>query len=254
MIMVDRDARIAPMPAVSAHAALVLLFDIGRDVASEHDHWHTHEHMPERLGIPGFVRGTRWTACEADDANVHYCVVYEVEALSVLDSAAYRARLDHPTPWTAAMMCHYRAMRRALCAADAQGGCGMGSTLLVVTFTPRAEEEAALDRWLIDEVIPGLAQRAGVADARLYRNALAATMTTEQAIRGRDATLHSALLVTGYDAGVVEALAADELSGARFAAHGADPSAIASRVYRQAYALAAGEIRTTLPAHPYAHR
>ena len=91
-------------------------------------------------------------------------------------------------------------------------------------------------------------------DARLYRNALAATMTTEQAIRGRDATLHSALLVTGYDAGVVEALAAGELSGARFAAHGADPSAIASRVYRQAYALAAGEIRTTLPAHPYAHR
>lgn len=237
----NRDAKVAPIPAVSAHAALVLLFDIGRDVASEHDHWHTHEHMPERLGIPGFVRGTRWTACEADDANVHYCVVYEVEALAVLDSAAYRERLDHPTPWTAAMMCHYRAMRRALCTMQASAGCGVGNTLLAITFAPAAGAQHEVDRWLIDEVIPGLAQRAGVADARLYRNALAATMTTEQAIRGRDATLHSALLVTGYDAGVVEALAADELSGARFAAHGADPSAIASRVYRQAYALAVGE-------------
>ncbi|MCC6867847.1 MAG: hypothetical protein IT522_03405 [Burkholderiales bacterium] len=233
---------------MSAHAALVLLFDIGRDVASEHDHWHTHEHMPERLGIPGFLRGTRWTARDTDDADVHYCVVYEVEALGVLDSPAYRERLDHPTTWTAAMMRHYRVMRRALCTAHAGVGCGAGSTLLAITFAPAAGAQHEVDRWLIDDVLAGLAQRPGLADARLYRNALAAAMTTEQAIRGRDATLHSALLVTGYDEAAVAALAADELAPERFAAHGAAASETAARVYRQAYALAAGEIRTTLDA------
>ena len=237
-----------------APAALVLLFDIAADAAAEHDDWHTHEHMPERLGIPGFRRGTRWVARDAADAVAHYCVVYEVASLAVLDSAAYRARLDRPTPWTSAMMRHYRGMRRALCTLQASSGCGTGSSLAAITFAPAAAGDDRVERWLSDDILPRLPKRPGLAGARLFRNALAATMTTEQSIRGRDATVHSALLVTGYDAGVVEALAADELSGARFAAHGADPSAIASRVYRQAYALAAGEIRTTLPAHPYAHR
>ena len=43
-------------------AAMLLLFDVIEDAIPEHDEWHTHEHLPERLSIPGFVRGTRWVA------------------------------------------------------------------------------------------------------------------------------------------------------------------------------------------------
>ena len=38
---------------------MLLLFDVAQDAIPEHDEWHTHEHLPERLSIPGFVRGTR---------------------------------------------------------------------------------------------------------------------------------------------------------------------------------------------------
>jgi len=226
--------------AVCGRGVMLLLFDIAAEAAPEHDHWHTHEHMPERLRIPGFLRGTRWSV---RDANSHYCVLYEVAALAVLDSAAYRERLDHPTAWTAAMMREYRGMRRALCTVEASSGCGMGSTALVVRFTPADGQSGELDRWLAGEVLPGFAQRPGLAGCHLFRNALAATMTREQEIRGRDQTVHSALFVTGYDEDAVAALAREELAPERFAALGAVPTGYQARVYRQAYALSAADVR-----------
>ena len=138
--------------AAGARGVMLLLFDIATEAVAEHDHWHTHEHMPERLSIPGFLRGSRWTA---PGAAAHYCVLYEVAAVAVLDSAAYRERLDHPTPWTAAMMRNYSNMRRALCTVVASSGCGLGSTALVVRFAPDQGRQGDLDRWLADEILPG---------------------------------------------------------------------------------------------------
>jgi hypothetical protein len=43
-------------------AAMLLTFDIVEEAIPEHDDWHTHEHLPERLSIPGFLRGTRWVS------------------------------------------------------------------------------------------------------------------------------------------------------------------------------------------------
>ncbi len=93
------------MKPPSARGAMLLLFDVAADAVDEHDDWHTHEHMPERLAIPGFLRGTRWTRTTT---GPRYCVLYEVADLTVLDSPAYRARLDDPTPWTAKMMAAVR--------------------------------------------------------------------------------------------------------------------------------------------------
>jgi hypothetical protein len=46
------------MPLLGS-AAMRLSFDIAPELAAEHDHWHLFEHLPERLSIPGFRRGTR---------------------------------------------------------------------------------------------------------------------------------------------------------------------------------------------------
>ena len=59
-------------------AAMLLGFDIAAEAVDEHDDWHTHEHLPERLAIPGFLRGTRWVAI---DGAPRYAVLYEVESL-----------------------------------------------------------------------------------------------------------------------------------------------------------------------------
>lgn len=51
---------------------MLLSFDIEADAIEEHDRWHTHEHLPERLSIPGFRRGTRWVA---DEKGPRYMVL-----------------------------------------------------------------------------------------------------------------------------------------------------------------------------------
>jgi hypothetical protein len=222
------------MKLPQARGAMLLLFDVAADAVDEHDDWHTHEHMPERLAIPGFLRGTRWTR---DGSGPRYCVLYEVEALAVLDSPAYRARLDDPTPWTAKMMARYVGMRRTLCEVTAGDGDGIGVACLVVTFAPEEGRSGELRRRLVTDVLPALCSRRGLAACRLLESSLCATMTREQAIRGRDGAIHSALWVTAYDAEVVAALATSELSAQRLAHCGA--TAIEHAVYKLGYSLTA---------------
>ena len=56
--------------ALLGKAAMVLSFDVAAAAIDEHDDWHTHEHFPERLSIPGFLRGTRWIAQQGSIAKV----------------------------------------------------------------------------------------------------------------------------------------------------------------------------------------
>jgi len=223
------------MNAPRAQGAMLLLFDVAADVVAEHDDWHTHEHMPERLGIPGFLRGSRWTRTTP---GPRYCVLYEVADLAVLDSPAYRARLDDPTPWTAKMMPRYVGMRRTLCNVAAGDGDGMGGACLVVTFAAADERLPELRRWLVNDALPGLAKKRGLAAWRLLENALPAAMTREQSLRGRDTAVPFALWVTGYDVAAISALAVGDLGSARLARHGA--SEVVPAVFQLAHSLGAG--------------
>jgi hypothetical protein len=223
---------------IHPQAAMLLLFDVAPGAVDEHDHWHTHEHMPERLRIPGFQRGTRWIA---QGPGPRYCVLYEVAELAVLDSPAYRARLDNPTPWTTAMMKHYAGMRRTLCKVAACSGPGMGTTGLIVRFAPGGGRERQVLDWLSAAAMTDIASRPGLASCHLLQNAQVAQMTREQALRGRDESVHSALFVTGYDEAAVAALAGNELAKERFVENGAMPDEFASSVVRQHYALTSAD-------------
>ena len=224
---------------MSPQAALLLLFDIAGDDIAEHDDWHTREHLPERLAIPGFLRGSRWIAAAGAP---RYFVMYEVRELATLASSAYLARLNSPTPWTARMMKSYIGMRRTLCSVAANFGAGLGNTALLVRFSAEPARRQALHDWLTKDVLPGVIAQPGIASARVFAAALDANMTREQEIRGRDATLESALLISGYDAGVVAALADQELHGRDFAAHGALASEYACNLFHSAVTLAAGDV------------
>jgi hypothetical protein len=155
---------------IPGSAAMVLSFDIAPEAIAEHDDWHTHEHMPERLGIPGFVHGSRWLA---RSGAPRYLVLYEVEAIDVLASPPYLARLNDPSPWTARMMKHYVGMRRALCNVVAGSGAGMGGVAMLIRFAPVDGGAAALTDWLLQTVLPGLSARRGIASAHLFVSTLA---------------------------------------------------------------------------------
>ena len=229
------------MPLLGS-AALLLCFDVDPDAIDEHDEWHTQEHLPERLSIPGFLRGTRWVALQGEP---RYLVLYEVERLDTLASPAYLERLNGPTPWTQRIMPHYRGMRRGLCSVQGSRGFGMGHAALLVRFSPQAGAAGSLGKWLAEDILPALPMRRGLGSTHWLEAALSAEMTDEQRIRGIDARIDGALLVTGYDEPALAALAHEDLACERLEAHGA--RAVVTALYRTDYTLTAGEIATIAP-------
>lgn len=218
-------------------AAMVLAFDVEAPAIPEHDHWHTHEHLPERLSIPGFLRGTRWVALHGQP---RYLVLYEVEQLATLTSGPYLQRLNRPSPWTQAMMPHYRGMRRGFCAVLGSFGLGVGHVARLIRFQPAAEAASSIRRWLLEDLLPRLPGRAGLGGAHLLQGTATPPMTNEQRIRGVDAGVDWALLVTGYSEHAVGDLSADGVDGARLERRGA--SAVTEAVYRLDYTLTCDEL------------
>ena len=46
--------------ALLGKAAIAMWWDMAAHWRAEFEDWHSHEHFPERMGIPGFRRGSRW--------------------------------------------------------------------------------------------------------------------------------------------------------------------------------------------------
>ncbi len=220
-------------------AAMLLSFDIVEQAITEHDDWHTHEHLPERLSIPGFLRGTRWVATSQAP---RYLVLYEVERLETLASPAYLERLNNPSPWTQKMMPNYRGMTRGLCSVTSSHGHGMGHSGLLIRFKPGPGQDASLATWLHEEMLPGLPGQRGLSSVHLLRSGLTPEMTAEQRIRGADTGVDWALLVTGYERSAVAALAQDGLGAAVLERRGAFD--VVSASYEAVHALTQTDMRT----------
>lgn len=219
---------------------MVLYYDIAPDAIEDHDDWHTREHVPERLSIPGFLRASRWVAAEG---SPRYLVMYEVAAVQVLSGAAYLERLDNPTPWTARMMENFRGMARGFCTVVSSSGLGLGHALLSIRYLPVAGREDELREWLKRTVLPGISSKPGLTSACMLEPAAQPPMTREQAIRGRDADIPCVLLVTGYSAGALLRIAGDHLPNRELERHGASAGAVRGN-YRIDFLLAGRECAT----------
>lgn len=217
-------------------AAMLLSFDVAPEAIAEHDDWHTHEHLPERLSIPGFLRGTRWVALSGQP---RYFVMYEVSHLDTLTSDAYLARLNNPSPWTSKLMSSYRGMRRGFCSITGSFGFGIGHLGLLIGFKPQKEAEAPVRTWL-REVLSAVSSKPGIGGSRLLEGALTPPMTNEQRIRGIDSGVAWAILVTGYSQEALTRLSHAELGRAQLEQHGAGGAAEA--IYRLDYSLSQDEI------------
>ena len=208
-------------------AALLLSFDVEAAAIDEHDQWHTQEHLPERLSIPGFLRGTRWTII---DGAPRYMVLYEVESLETLSSAAYLDRLNNPSPWTQKMMPHYRGMSRGLCRVIGSVGAGLGGFAALVRF-------ADAEGWLPETALETVPQMAGLGSAHLLQAAQGATMTNEQRIRGADHGMGCAAIVMGYE----EAAVSSQARSLRAELGSKGATQLSSATYQLAYSLENGQ-------------
>lgn len=231
--------------ALLGKAALAMWWNIAPEQRAGFEHWHSSEHFAERLGVPGFLSGTRWTAVSGAP---YYFVMYELDSLDVLGSPAYRERLNQPTPWTMQTMAHFRNMIRSQCRVLGSAGAGTGTALLTLRFSPREGQAEAVRSWLAGKVLPALAQRPGLCAAHLLQNAVPPVpyeqQTAEQKLRGGDTTADWVLLVSGYDMDVVADLAQHDLRDEALAQHGV--AADAERgIYRLAFAMTRQDLPTS---------
>ncbi|ESY65875.1 MULTISPECIES: hypothetical protein [Mesorhizobium] len=129
--------------------------------------WHIHEHMPERTDIPGFLRGRRYRAA---DANTHpeFFTLYEVEQFEVLTGPEYAKRLNAPTPWTRRATSHFLNTSRGLARVLYSGGPGPGGALATVRFELSADAPDNPEGELT-ELLTGLAQAPFLTGAHLCR-------------------------------------------------------------------------------------
>ena len=224
------------MPLLGS-AAMLLAFDVAPEAIDDHDHWHTHEHLAERLSIPGFLRATRWIALRGQP---RYMVLYEVTDIAVLGSAAYLNRLNAPSPWTTKTMAHYRNMRRGFCSVTCSFGLGFGHLAVSMRFKPEPGAADALRQGLLHDVLPQLPSKPGIGSIHLLEGAATPQMTNEQRIRGADSGIDWALLLSGYDEDELTKLRHDVLGSSYLERHGA--AEVSEAMYRFDYSLSRGEI------------
>ena len=223
--------------ALIGKAAMILSFDIESAAIDEHDNWHNHEHLPERLSVPGFRRGSRWVALSG---SPRYFVMYEVDDLATLASPRYLERLNNPTPWTARMMVHYRGMKRGFCRLTASFGLGLGRVGLLLRMSPEPGKEAQLREWLAEKLLPALPAQPGLSSAHLFEAALTPEETKEQRIRGKDCAVDWVVLVSGFNREQVASLADGELCRQQLEQHGAID--VAEGLYQMDYSLTDREL------------
>lgn len=162
----------------------------------DYNAWHSLEHMPERLSVPGFRRGRRAIGIDGTSDDQKYFMMYEAESADVFVSPPYLARLNDPTPWTRRILSAYVAPSRTVCRVRQSIGRGAGGWNATVQF---AAPVGTID-WL-----PEVAAITGVLGAHILDGdtQLGQQPTAEKAFRASrgaaDRTVAAAILIDAYD-------------------------------------------------------
>jgi hypothetical protein len=94
--------------------------------------------------------------------------------------------------------------------------------------------------WLLQDMLPRLPSRPGIGSAHLFEGAVTPPMTNEQRIRGADAGVDWALLVTGYSQDVLASLMRTDLGNAQLEEHGA--TGVLGVMYQMEYSVIDREV------------
>jgi len=220
-------------------AAVAMWWDMASASRAEFEDWHSHEHFPERMSIPGFLRGSRWSSSEGGDG---FFVLYELATYETLTSRDYLARLNDPTPWSKKMMPHHRNMIRSQCRVVESFGGGIARSMLTLRLSPKQGRAESL-RQHLKNLFCDIQTQPGVTGAHLLQTQTPdVALTHEQRIRGGDAVADWIVLVAGYDPPILSKLAGAELGMGALGDAGAAPAPLYS-FFDLAYTMTPADIR-----------
>jgi hypothetical protein len=161
---------------------LAIWNDLTPDGESDWLDWHTREHMPERVAVPGFLGGRRYIDWNREQHRLF--TLYLGETAATFSSPPYLERLNNPTPWTTRTAAHFRNFLRGACHCPASVGTSLGGAILTirVAMADRARITAPASKALLESLLEGrglLAAHFGVQDA-----SVSGVQTKEKALRG----------------------------------------------------------------------
>jgi len=180
---------------LKGRAFMAIWHDIEASGEAEYSDWHTRQHMPERLGVPGFLAGRR--GVDWGLSHQRWFTLYETRTLEVLSSDAYRARLNNPTPWSNRTQPNFRNFARSACILSASTGRGFGGAMATIRLNMREDELATFEA-AADRVAHRIALLDGVCGAHL---GVAAPQTTR--INTRETELRASTGEDVFDAVVL---------------------------------------------------
>ena len=215
--------------------------NVAKEFQADYNHWHCYEHVPERVGIPGFLRGRRYVAIEGAPEFFHF---YETTSLDTLTSKAYLDRLNNPSEWTRRVGPNIKDNNRTLSTVVASRGIGGGAAILTGRLQATPGRDAELSGWLADEILPGLIGQPGIVAAHLLQGdqASSATQTEEKAMRDRpDDVADWVLFVEAIEAEPLDPMwRGGALSETSLMEHGAAMAALGT--YRLHYTLSSEDL------------
>ena len=167
--------------------AVCIWHDLLPEARDDFHQWHNREHMPERVGIPGFRRGRRYVALAGAP---EYFNLYEADSAEVLAGQDYLNRLNAPTEWTRRVVPSFRRVSRSICRVACTYGTGQGGFMLTQRFDIGAADRPKVVEALRQRLLPALAERKGVSGVHLCLadEAISKVETTEKKARA-DTTL-----------------------------------------------------------------
>jgi len=146
------------------HGMLFVASDVAAEHESDFNQWYDHEHVEERVRVPGFISGARYIN---QGPGRRYLGLYRTQGLSVFTTPAYQQAFTRQTPWSVANLQRMQDPMRRVCAVQAVSGQGSGSWLAVLPLggdvvagagavAGRIAQSAALGREL--RALPGFVQ------------------------------------------------------------------------------------------------
>src|SRR4029078_9060656 len=127
--------------------------DLLPEARDDFQQWHNREHMPERVGIPGFRRGRRYVAVASTPESFN---LYDADSPEVLGGQDYLNRLNAPTEWTRRVVPSFRNVSRSICRVVYSDGVGQGGFMLTQRFDVQERHAPHVVDALRQRLLPGI--------------------------------------------------------------------------------------------------
>lgn len=187
--------------ALAGKGVLAIWNGIAPEAEADFVAWHVGEHIPERVAVPGFLRGRRYVG---EKSFPKYFNFYETETVGTLKSPAYLERLNAPSDWTRSVVRHFRDTIRTPCTVAISKGLGDGGWMGTIRLSGDPPDAERVRLRLIDPLLG----EAGVVAVHLLAGVSdTGNATAEKALRSQPDG-HAAWIL------MIEAVSADAVARA----------------------------------------